>query len=325
MKRVIGLGVLLGLCSAAASGATTLRAADTHPAGYPTVQAVLYMGERLEARSGGRYRIRVFAERQLGEEKETIAQTRSGAIDLNRVNLAPFNDVVPETVIPSLPFLFRSTEHMRRALDGPVGAEILAAFERHGLVGLAFYDSGARSFYTRDRPVRAADDFRGLKLRVQQSQLFVDLVAALGARGVGLPYGQVMTALETGLVDGAENNWPSYESSGHFRVAPHYTLTEHSMAPEVLVMSMARWQRLAPADRALVRRCATESVRRMRELWSERERQSEARVRAAGVVVIRPAPEAMRELAERVRPMYERHVRDPRLKAMLERIRAMAP
>ncbi len=151
--------------------------------------------------------------------------------------MGPFNNLIPETFVPALPFIFRSVDHMRKTMDGPIGDQILKAFEPHGLVGLAFYDSGARSFYNSKRPINTPADMKGMKIRVQQSDLFVDLVNALGANATPMPSGEVYSALQTGVVDGAENNWPSYESFRHFEVAKFYSLTEHSMSPEVLVMS----------------------------------------------------------------------------------------
>ena len=167
-----------------------------------------------------------------------------------RINVAPLNNVVPETIVPALPFLFRSEEHMHAVLDGPVGDEILAAMEAQGMVGLAFYDSGARSMYTATKPIKTLADVQHMKIRVQQSDLFVAMVEALGANPTPMPYGEVYTALKTGIVDAAENNFPSYESSRHFEAAKYYTLTEHSMAPEVLVFSKVIWDTLDPEDQA---------------------------------------------------------------------------
>jgi tripartite ATP-independent transporter DctP family solute receptor len=306
--------------AAAGAGAREFRLADTHPDTYPTVQAAEHMGRLVAERSGGRHAVRVFHSRQLGEEKETIEQTRVGAIDLNRVNLAPLTDLVPECKVASLPFLFRSPAHMHAVLDGPVGQEILAAFERHGLVGLAFYDSGARSIYNTHRAIRAPEDLRGLRIRVQQSDLTVAMLEALGAIAVPLPFGEVNTALVTGIIDGAENNWPSYEHNEHHRVALHYALTEHSMAPEVLVMSKKAWDGLSAEDQALFRAAARESAVVMGTLWAQAERRSEQAAREAGVQVTADVDkEAFRR---RMLPVYDRFVTDPALKDLVRRIQA---
>src|SRR5882757_10136321 len=209
MKSItaLALGAALSLATMAASAQTvTLRSADIHPDGYPTVVAVQYLGQLMEERTGGRIKIQVFNNAQLGAEKDTIEQTRFGVIDLNRVNSAPFNNLVPETQVLGLPFLFRSVDHMHKVVDGPIGDEILAAFEPHGLVGLAFYDSGARSFYTTKKPIKSIEDMKGLKIRVQQSDLWIAMLQAFGANPTPMSYGEVYSALETGVVDGAENN-----------------------------------------------------------------------------------------------------------------------
>ncbi|HYD69221.1 TRAP transporter substrate-binding protein [Azospirillum sp.] len=302
------------------AGAREFRAADTHPESYPTVQAVIEMGRQVSARSGGRHTIRVFHSRQLGEEKETIEQTRVGAIDINRVSLAPFNGIVPETQAATLPFLFRSAAHLHAVLDGPIGDEILAAFEPHGFVGLAFYDSGARSMYNAKRPIRSPEDMKGLRMRVQQSDLNAAMMAALGATALPLPFGEVVTALSTGIIDGAENNWPSYVHNEHFRMARYYSLTRHSMIPEVLVMSKKAWDGLPAEDRALFRAAARDSALHMRRLWEEAERASEAAARAAGVEVVEIAD--AEPFRRAMLPVYDRFIGDPALKDLVRRIQA---
>lgn len=318
---------LLALLASAAIGlvatatqAQTLRSAETHPDGYPTVEAVRYMSSILERETNGRLKIQVFHSAQLGEEKDTIQQTQFGVIDMNRINMAPLNSIAPETGVPALPFLFRSVEHMHKVMDGPIGDEILKSLEPHGLIGLAFYDSGARSFYNSRRPINGIEDMKGLKLRVIQSELFIDLVKALGANPTPMAYGEVYSAIQTGVVDGAENNWPSYESSRHFEVAKNYTLTEHSMSPEVLVVSKKSWDKLSATDQALMRKAAKESVAKMRELWQAREKKSEAAVLAGGAQVVRPDKAAFIKAAESV---YAKHVTNPKLKDMVARIRAV--
>lgn len=306
--------------AAAAGQARELRAADTHPEDYPTVQALNFMGRLLRERTQGRWSIKVFHSRQLGEERETIDQARAGAIDLVRVNLAPFNALVPETIVPSLPFLFRDGGHLHRVLDGSVGEDILRAFERHGLVGLAFYDSGARSFYNARRPVTGPADLKGLKIRVQESPLFIALAESLGAIPVPMPYGQVEVGLRTGVIDGAENNWPSYQDAGHFAAAPHYSLTEHTMAPEVVAVSKRVWDSLSTGDQAQLRQAARDSAAHMRRLWSERERAAQAALAKAGVRVTRVDKAAF---AEAARPIYDRFLAEPRLKEMVRRIQAV--
>ncbi|GGA79413.1 C4-dicarboxylate ABC transporter [Brucella endophytica] len=314
----LALGLALGAGTAQAQD-ITLRSADIHPDGYPTVEAVKYMGQLVSERTNGRIKINVSNNASLGSEKDTIEQTRFGVIDMNRVNAAPFNNLVPQTVVLGLPFLFRDTDHMHKVVDGPIGEEILAAFEPHGLVGLAYYDSGARSFYTK-KPVEKLEDLKGMKIRVQQSDLWIAMMDAFGANATPMPFGEVYSSLETGVVDGAENNWPSYESSRHFEVAKNFTLTEHSLNPEILVMSKISWDKLTPEDQKIIKQAAKDSVGKMRELWLAREKESEAKVRAAGVNVIKvdKAP-----FIQAMNPVYDKFVTDPKLKDLVERIRAV--
>ncbi|WP_420346726.1 TRAP transporter substrate-binding protein [Pelagibius sp.] len=314
-----GLALALGLTAPAA--AQELRAADTHADGYPTVEAVEYMGELLSGWTNGRLSIKMFPGRQLGEEKDTIEQTILGAIDINRVNLAPLNNIVPETAIPSLPYIFRSIDHMHKVMDGEIGQEILAAMEQHGLVGLAYYDSGARSFYNTQRPITSPADMQGMKIRVQNSDLFVSMIEALGANATPMEFGQVYEALKTGVIDGAENNWPSYESTRHFEVAKHYTLDQHSLSPEVLVMSKESWDKLSAGDQQLVRKAAALSVPEMRRLWNERVAASKSKVMAAGNEVVEAVDK--QPFIDAMQPVYERFASTPELADMVKRIQAV--
>lgn len=314
------LAAVLWLPTSASAVNRELRVADTHPANYPTVQALDHMGRLLAERSQGRLGLKVLHSRLMGEEADTIEHTRIGALDMARVNVAPLNGTVPETIVPSLPFLFRSAEHLHKALDGPAGAELARAFERHGFIALAYYESGARSFYNSQRPIRRPIDLQGLRIRVQQSPVAEAMVNALGATPAPLPYGQVAVGLKTGLIDGAENNWPSYQDARHFESAPYYSLSEHSMAPDVLLMSKKVWDGLSPADQTLIQDAARESVEYMRSLWAARERTARNAVTAAGVTVNTVDKAAF---AEAMRPVYERFTAEPRLKDLLRRIQAV--
>jgi tripartite ATP-independent transporter DctP family solute receptor len=304
----------------AAAQTVTLRSSDTHADGYPTVEAVKFMGGLLEQRTGGRLKIQVFHSSQLGQEADTLTQTRLGVIDMNRINLAPMNNLVAETAVPALPFLFRSVEHMRKTMDGEIGRSILAAMEPHGLVGLAYYDSGARSFYNGRRAISTPADMRGLKIRVQQSDLFVALVQALGANPTPMPFGEVFSALQTGVIDGAENNWPSYESTRHFEVSRFYSMTEHSMSPEVLVMSKRAWDRLSAADKEILRAAAAESVPHMRRLWEAREESARRAVESRGAQMnaVQKGP-----FIEAMGPVFDRFANTPALKQLVSRIQAV--
>jgi tripartite ATP-independent transporter DctP family solute receptor len=315
----------LALLIVAGSGGPLLarefRAADIQEESYPTVQALLYMDKLVAERTGGRHHIRVFHSRQLGEESQTIEQTRVGAIDLNRINVAAIGDVAPVLNALALPFLFRSIDHLYRVIDGPIGEEILDAIEPNGFIGLTFYDSGARSIYTRSQPVRSIADLKGLRIRVQQSDLIIRMVKALGGEPIALPYGQVLTALSANLVDGAENNWPSFVSTDHYRVARFYTVTEHTMGPEVLVMSLRAWRELSEEDRVTFRVAARESSQFMRQMWQRWEEDSRRQAAVGGVSIIgnidrKPFEEATRPLRDEMRA-------NPRFGPLIERIQSV--
>jgi tripartite ATP-independent transporter DctP family solute receptor len=302
-----------------AAAARDFRAADTQPEDYPTVQALQFLDKLVSERSGGRHRVRVFHSRQLGEEKETIEQTRVGAIDLNRTNIAPLGSFIPEANVMALPFLFRSIEHLYKAIDSPIGDDLLASFEAHGFVGLAFYDSGARSIYNSVRPVRSVEDLKGLRIRVQQSDLMLDMVKALGAEPIALPYGQVLTGLATGLIDGAENNWPSYITTNHYTAARYYALTEHTMSPEVLLMSRRAWDSLSPDDRKMFRAAAVESSRFMRTQWKAWEDRSRDQAQRAGIEIA--ADVDKKPFAKAMIRIYDTMLGEPKLKGFVDRIR----
>lgn len=311
--------LVLSLLSLACLGAqaTDFRSTDVHPDGYPTVEAVKHMGQTLNKMTNGKHSIKVFNNGALGAEKDTIEQTKIGALAMTRVNIAPMNNICPATVIPTMPFLFRSKEHMRAVLDGPIGEEILRGCEAQGFIGLAYYDSGARSMYTVKKPIKTLADAKGLKVRVQQSDLWVALLEAMGANATPMPYGEVYTALKTGLVDAAENNYPSYESSRHFEVAKFYSKTEHSMAPEVLLFSKKVWDGLSAEDQKAIRAAAKESVPFMRKLWDEREEKSLAIVKAGGAQVVDVDKAAFQAA---MKPVYDKFITDPHMKDLIRRI-----
>lgn len=298
-----------------------LKSSDTHPDGYPTVEAVKYMGELISEATDGRIGVEIFHSAQLGEEKDTIEQTQFGVIDLNRVSLGPFNNLIEETKVFSLPYIFRSVDHMHAVVDGEVGRSVLDAFAEYDLIGLAYYDGGSRSFYNSQKPITSIDDIAGLKFRVMQSDVFVDMVDALGGNATPMPYGEVYSSIQTGVIDGAENNWPSFESSGHYEVAGYYTLDQHLIVPEVLVMSKKSWDKLSAEDQAIVRDAAEKSVVRMRELWVAREAASEQIVRDSGVEIITDIDKA--PFIEAMVPVYETHVTSDALRDMVTAIQAV--
>jgi tripartite ATP-independent transporter DctP family solute receptor len=309
----LAFAALLALAGSAA--AAEFRSADTHNADdYPTVVAVKKMSELLEQKSGGKHKIKVFNKQALGSEKETIDQVKIGALDFTRVNVGPMNAICPLTQVPTMPFLFTSVQHMRKVLDGPIGEEILKSCESAGFIGLAFYDSGARSIYAK-KPIRTVADAKGLKIRVQQSDLWVALVGAMGANPTPMPYGEVYTGLKTGLIDAAENNIPSFDTAKHVEAVKIYSRTEHSMAPEILVMSKIVWDKLPPAEQAMVRAAAKESVAFQRQKWDEQEAKSLASVKAQGAEIVEVDKKSFQAV---MGPVYDKFMTSADMKRLVK-------
>ncbi|MEL1251131.1 TRAP transporter substrate-binding protein [Aurantiacibacter gilvus] len=310
------LSLSLGGCG---TGSRALLAADSQPENYPTVVALRFFSAELDRLTGGRLKVDVYPSEQLGSQNDTLELAQLGGIDFIRINSAPLNVLIPETLVPSLPFLFRSIPHMRAAMDGGPGQTILAALEQYGLVGLAFYDSGARSIYTVDRPVREPADMVGMKIRVQTSDLFVSMIEAMGGNATPMAYGEVYQGMVQGVIDGAENNFPSYESSRHYEVAPVYSLTRHVMAPEILAMSKISWDRFSPADQDAVRAAARASIPVMRETWDERVVESRRIVSAAGVQIVEDIDTTA--FSDLMKPVWESYADTPELRRLVEDVR----
>jgi tripartite ATP-independent transporter DctP family solute receptor len=313
---------LLAAVLLAAAGATAraaeFRSADVHNSDeYPTVAAVKHMSELLDRRSGGKYRIKVFNKGALGNEKETLDQVKIGALEMNRVNISTLNAICPKSLVPTLPFLFDSIAHMRKTLDGPVGEEILKGCEHEGIVGLAFYDSGSRSIYAR-KPVRTLADAKGMKIRVQPSDLWVAVATAMGANATPMPTGEVYTALKTGLIDAAENNIPSYEGFRHFEAVKVYSRTEHSMAPEMLIISKKVFDALPKADQDLFRAAAKESVAFQRKRWDEQEAKALDIVVKAGSQIVADVDKASFKAA--MAPVYAKFMTTPDLERLMKAV-----
>ena len=318
---VAGLG--LGACAprGLSGNGLVLTAVDVHPADYPTVTAVKWMGEELGRLTDGRIGIRQFPAGQLGTEDDSIGLTRFQAVDICRVAVAALNNAFPETRLLALPYVYRDVAHVRAVVDGEIGTELLNVFEGRGLVGLAYYDAAPRCFYNVRHPVTEPGQMRGLKMRAPQSDIFLDSIRAMGANPTPLTFGAVFSSLQTHLIDGAENNWPSYQSSRQFEVARYWSQTEHSFSPDALLMSKASFDRLTPADRELVRDVARRSVALMRTEWDKREAKARETVLAAGVQVAEVDKAAF---AATVRPVLDKYLAEPRLRALHERIAAVA-
>jgi tripartite ATP-independent transporter DctP family solute receptor len=319
-RALLASTAALGLFAASAAAAQELRGWNTHVPDYPGSTAMDHFGELVSERTEGRITPITYHSAQLGEQDFAIEQMQFGGIDFAVFNLTPLNNIVPATQVTTLPYVFRSIEHMHAAMDGEIGAEIGEAMADVNMVALAWYDSGARSFYA-SRPLNSLADMAGLKIRVQNSDLNVAMVEALGANATPIPFGEVYTSIQTGVVDGAENNWPSYESTNHFEVAPYFIQDEHTIVPEVFAIALTTWERLSAEDQQIVRQAAIESAKLQRELWAARETTSEERVRAAGSVIV--TLEDKSEFIDAMAPVYDRFATDPVIADLLARIQAI--
>ncbi|MDR7308250.1 TRAP transporter substrate-binding protein [Rhodoferax saidenbachensis] len=318
MKLVPTLITTLLASIGMASYATEFKSADIHNSDdYPTVTAVKFMSDELKKATGGKDTIKVFNKGALGTEKETIDQVKIGALDMVRVNISPMNSVCAKTNIPVLPFLFRSVDHLHKVLDGPIGEEIAKDCESAGFVLLAYYDSGSRSIYSK-KPVKSVADTKGMKIRVQQSDLWVAVAGAMGANPTPMPAGEVLTALKTGLVDAAENNYPSYGSGfRHFEAAKYYNKTEHSMAPEVLLFSKVIFDKLSKTEQDQIRAAAKASVPFNRQAWAAYEKKEYDMVKAAGTEFVEVDKKSFQDV---MAPVYDKFANTPDLKRLVKAV-----
>lgn len=262
----------------------TFRLAETHPADYPTTKGDMKFAELVKERTNGRITIDVFPSGQLGEEKSVIEQVQLGAIEFTRVSTGPMAEFNKDFGVFSLPYIFDSDEHVWNFLLSETGLGLLDSLQSSGLQGLAYYSSGSRNFYS-SKPLTKLEDLKGLKIRVQENKINIALIEALGASATPMPYGEVYSALQTGVIDAAENNYPSYYSSKHYEVAPYYILDGHQRVPEVLVVSKTVWDKLSKEDQDIIRQAAMDSIAYQREEWAKYEKESEEAVRAAGVTI----------------------------------------
>jgi tripartite ATP-independent transporter DctP family solute receptor len=328
-RDFIKLGAAVGaaatlppLSPASAQGKTVFKASDVQPAGYPTVAATESMGKKLEGATSGRLSVQMFPSAQLGAEKETIEQTQIGAIQLLRVSAGALGPIVDDINVVNMPFLFKNTAHAQKMMDGPIGQELLdriSANANAGLVALCWMDSGARSIYNTRKPVKSIENLTGLKIRVIGNPIFIDMMNALGGNGVAMGYDQVFGALQTGVIDGAENNPPSYVFSNHYTAAKYYSLTEHLIIPEVLMFSKKVWTSLSADDQGLIKKFAREAQFEERELWKKYEQTAMDKAKAAGCEIIEIADKTPFQNA--VKPVWDKY--GPKYQDMINRIQGI--
>lgn len=288
---------------AAAPKTIVLRLADNQPLAYPTVVGDEEFARLVGVYTNGRIKIEVYPQGQLADEKSAIEQVQFGGIDFTRVSISPLSSFQPLLNALQMPYLYRDSAHMWSVLNGEIGEFFLKSMEEKGFVGLVYYDSGARSFYNTKKPIYTVADLKGMKIRVQESALMMGLVQALGAVPTPMAYGDVYSALQTGVIDGAENNWPSYDSSSHFEVAKYLSIDEHTRVPEMIVASKISMDKLTAEDQALIKKAAKESQAVQVKAWADYEKKSEAKVRAAGSNINKITNQA--EFAAAMAPLYE--------------------
>lgn len=306
---------------ASAGTSQLLTATDVHVSDYPTVEAVRWIGQTLERETQGRLKIRLYHSGQLGREAEAIDMARYGAIDMTRVYAGALNNAFPLTQALCLPYVFDSVAHMRRAMDSDISDVVLQSFQSRGLVGLAIYDSGARCFYNARKPIQRPADLHGMKIRVPGSDIFIDLLRDLGANPTPLSLGETFSGMETNMIDGAENNLRSFHSSRHFEAARYWSESEHSYAPDILLISQKSLDRLTPADRALLLRTARQSVQVMRRLWDESEQAAREAIIDYGVQINAVNMPAFRAAAK---PLLDKYLAQPDIQSLYRRIRDFA-
>src|SRR6201995_1105171 len=308
--------------SASAQAKAVFKASDVQPAGYPPVPAVESLGKKREAATSGRLSVQTFPSAQLGGEKETIEQTQIGAIQLLRVSAGALGPIVDDINVVNMPFLFKSMAHAEKMMDGEIGQALLdkiTANANANLVALCWMNAGARSIYNTKKPVKAIDDLKGMKVRVIGNPIFIDMMNALGGNGVAMGYDQVFGALQTGVIDGAENNPPSYVFSNHYTAAKYYSLTEHLIIPEVLVLSKKAWTALSSEDQNLLKKFAREAQMEERELWNKYEQQAMEKAKAAGCEIVAIADKTPFQNA--VKPVWDKY--GPKYQDMIKRIQGM--
>jgi tripartite ATP-independent transporter DctP family solute receptor len=327
MKLGAGLGAagLAGTLPFAAAAQTKMvfKASDVQPPGYPTVAATENLGKKLSEATQGRLSIQMYPSMQLGGEKETIEQTQIGAIQMSRISVGTMGPIVDDINVINMPFLFKNIAHANKMMDGPIGQELLdkiSASPSANLVALCWMDSGARSLYNSKHPIRSIEDIKGLKFRVIGNPIFIDMMNALGGNGVAMGYDQVFSALQTGVIDGAENNMPSYVFSNHYTAAKYVTLTEHLMIPEMLVFSKRIWNTLSADDQGLIRKFAREAQLEERELWKQYELKAMEKAKASGSEIIEIADKTPFQNA--VKPVWDKY--GPKYQDMIKRIQAIA-
>ena len=304
-----------------AGGTRVYRLADNQPDGYPTVLGDLAFAKYVEEKTNGAIRIEVYNNSVLGDEKTTIEQTQTGAIHFIRVGLNPLSSLNPIMNALAMPFLFRDRPHMFKVLDGQIGQEVMESLKDQHLLGLCWFDAGFRNFYNSQKIVRTPADMVGLKIRVQESALMMDMVRFLGAQPTPMAYGEVYSGIQNGVVHGAENNWPSYITAAHFEVAKFFTVDQHMASPEMILVNTELWNSFTPAEQKIIKDGAMEGARVERAEWLAAEKTYEAQARSSGCTITDLTPEQFRLFQDALMPLYDQPAYVP-FADLIRRVRA---
>ncbi|MEW2923109.1 TRAP transporter substrate-binding protein [Muricauda sp. ANG21] len=280
-------------------------------------KAMVRMGEVLKEKSDGTMQVEIYPSQQLGTERECLELLQIGSLDMTKVSSGVMENFAPKMKFFGLPFLFRDKAHSFEILDGPIGKELLNDGEKYWLKGLGYYDAGSRSFYTKETPINNPEGLSGLKIRVMESVTAVDMVRALGGSPTPISWGELYTALQQGVVDGAENNPPSFYLSKHYEVCKYYSLDEHTMLPDVLIIGTQAWNRLSEMQQQWLKESVDESIGYQRKLWAEAEAEALKQVQKGGVTVIRPDKEPF---MQKVAKLYEGYKDDPEIYELIKEI-----
>ncbi|MHB0775379.1 TRAP transporter substrate-binding protein [Halomonas sp. WWR20] len=319
IMKIASAGALVAL--ALPVQADQWRGWNIHPPGYPNSIALGSFAKEVAEKTEGRVEPKIYHNAVLGDQPDAIQQTRNGALDFANFNMGPMGPIVPETNVLSLPFIFKSVDAMHQVMDGEIGQRFADALAEKDLIALSWFDSGARSLYNTQRPVETPADVEGLKVRVMNNDLYVDMIDAMGGNATPMSYGEVYQSLKTGVLDGAENNYPSYESSNHFEIAPYYSLTEHLILPECLCIAKSSWDDLSEQDQEIVRQAAVAAAEEQRQLWAERSKESREKVLSEDVKINEVADKSA--FQEKMQPIYAEFVEaHPQLETLVNDIQA---
>ncbi len=298
----------------------TLKLAHGLPTDHPVHKAMEFMAERCKEVSGGELQIQIYAGGQLGSEQQCVELLQIGSLAITKVSAAVMESFTDDYKVLGLPYIFRDQAHGFKVLDGEIGKELLLSTEKKWIRGLCFYDAGSRSFYTIDKPIKHPDDLKGMKIRVMKSKTAMDMVQSLGGSPTPISWGELYTALQSGVVDGAENNPPSFYTSHHYEVCKHYSLDEHTSVPDVLIISQHIWKDLNEEEKGWLQQAADDSVPVERKLWAESVKESLEEVEKAGVTIYRPDKGPYRE---KVKDVYESYKDQEVIYSYIKRIQAV--